>query len=59
MSRFTSLLKMFGLESRLLMNFCCNAIQNIDFADIDWTEVNNILDIERNKAISFLKSNLN
>ncbi|MEA5046222.1 MAG: polysaccharide pyruvyl transferase family protein [Petrimonas sp.] len=59
MSRFTSLLKMFGLESRLLMNPSCNAIQNIDFDDIDWTEVNNILDRERSKAISFLKSNLN
>jgi len=59
MSRFTSLLKMFGLESRLLINPSCNAIQNINFADIDWTDVNNILDRERHKAISFLKSNLN
>lgn len=58
MARFSSLLKMFRLEDRLLMNPSCNAIQSAIFAGINWTDVNDILERERNRAISFLKNNL-
>lgn len=59
MARFSSLLKMFRLEDRLLINPSNNAIQKANFADIDWADVNNILKRERSKAIDFLKNNLN
>lgn len=52
MSRFTSLLKVFHLEDRLLDE---DHIENIDFSKpIDWDNVNRILEIKRNECKSLL-----
>lgn len=57
MSRFTSILKMFGLENRLV-----TSIDQIDkgilIQKIDYEKVNFILSDERAKSISFLKQSL-
>ncbi|GGW22050.1 hypothetical protein GCM10007383_01330 [Arenibacter certesii] len=58
MARFESLLKMFGLQNRLIID-----PQNIDVdeilkTDIDWIRVNEILKQEREKALRYLKMNL-
>ena len=57
-ARFSSLLKMFRLEDRLLSDLSGNAVRRANFTDIDWFDVNRILERERSKAINFLKSNL-
>lgn len=55
LSRFTSLFKMFGLESRLILN-----INDLDDAkineEIDWKSVNEILHKEINTSTDFLKN---
>ncbi|MDO6440387.1 polysaccharide pyruvyl transferase family protein [Cyclobacterium sp. 1_MG-2023] len=57
MSRFKSILKMFGLEDRLVTNL--KQIENgILDKNIDFESVNNILKNERNKSINFLRKNL-
>lgn len=56
-ARFTSLLKMIGLESR----FCTTheeVLKKIS-EPIDWKEVNEMLDCERSKSLSFLLKHLN
>lgn len=57
MARFTSLLKMFGLEDRLIV-----ASREADFSKllrpIDWNDVNIKLRRERDKAMDFLRSAL-
>lgn len=53
-ARFYSLLKMFGLENRILQN-------NIDFlikSDIDWSNVNRIIEQQRELSVSFIKENI-
>lgn len=48
MSRFTSLLKMFKLEDRLL---CADHLENVEYSKpIDWIEVNRILDENRSMS---------
>jgi exopolysaccharide biosynthesis predicted pyruvyltransferase EpsI len=59
MARFESLLRMFGLENRLLTNFTKEDAQNILDNDIDWLRVNNILEKEKAKAFEFLNTYLN
>lgn len=57
-ARFTSLLKMFKLEERLILDdftFDEKLIKN----KIDWENVNTIMNREREKSINFLKNNLN
>lgn len=53
MSRFTSLLKIFGLEDRLIQ------ISDIDSIDIlrsiDWSRVNQTLEMERSKSMGMLR----
>lgn len=58
MSRFTSLLKMFGLENRLVLELDEKSITKIFDQKIDWRSVNATLLKEREKALLFLKSNL-
>lgn len=54
MSRFESLLKMFGLEDRLVDE--STEIENLKF--IDYIEVFKKLDVLRSKSIGFLRQNL-
>lgn len=57
LTRFTSLLKMFGLENRLIFS-----IENLDEdllkAEIDWKKVDNIIKIERERSLGYLKEHL-
>lgn len=58
-ARFTSLLKMFGLEERFVLDaskVTVNDIQNMD--EIDWNKVNGILESKRDLSFNFLKNNL-
>ncbi len=57
MSRFTSLLKMFHLEDRLLD---ADNLDDVDFSKpIDWTVVNGILEEKRRECKKLLLTNLN
>ena len=58
LTRFTSLLKMFQLEDRLIVNLSKENINHVLKKDIDWSSVNNILDVKRKESIDFLKNNL-
>ena len=59
MARFESLLSTFGLEERLIADDLNNVnIENLINSDINWDKVNQILESEKRKALSFLKSNL-
>lgn len=56
MSRFTSLLKLFHLEDRLLDT---NQLQEVDInRPIDWSSVNTILQQKRNECINLLLTEL-
>ena len=57
-SRFQSLLKMFGLEDRLITDINSVNIDNLAEKEIDWESVNEVLEKEREKAVEFLKRNL-
>jgi hypothetical protein len=57
-ARFTSLLKMFDLEERLILDnftFKKSIVENT----IDWEKVNSILKREQDISLNFLKDNLN
>lgn len=54
MERFTSLLSMFGLEDRLVTS----SSEYQTLPDIDYTNVDTILNEKRQEAIAFLNSNL-
>lgn len=57
MSRFTSLLKMFHLEDRLLD---ADNLDDVDFSKpVDWTMVNGILEEKRRECKNLLLTNLN
>ena len=58
LSRFQSLLKMFGLEDRLITDINSVNIDNFAEKEIDWMRVNDVLEKEREKAVGFLKVNL-
>ena len=58
MARFESLLKMFGLEDRLIANIDNFDLNSLEHNKINWNAVNCILDKERKKAFEFLKTNL-
>lgn len=58
MARFTSLLKMFNLENRLLTNLANENIDAVLANEIDWVNVNTILENKRKKSINFLNHNL-
>lgn len=58
MSRFHSLLNLFNLQDRLITDFTAIDIDQVIEKEIDWQEVNNILELERKKAIDFLRVNL-
>ncbi len=57
MSRFSSLLKIFGLEDRLVTDSDLN-IDKIINSEIDFEKVNEILDKKKEEAFSFLKKAL-
>lgn len=58
MSRFTSLLKMFGLQDRLVLDLKADGATELLEQSVDWQQVNEILGREREKAMNFLKDNL-
>lgn len=58
LSRFQSLLKMFGLEDRLITDVDMVNIGNLVRNNIDWSNVNMILETEREKSLEFLKKGL-
>lgn len=58
LSRFQSLLKMFGLEDRLITDINSVNIDNLAEKEIDWVRVNEVLEKEREKARDFLNKNL-
>lgn len=57
-ARFESILDMFGLSNRLVTDINNTNIDELLSADINWTDVNKILETERAKAIHFLTSSL-
>lgn len=58
MSRFTSLLRMFGLEDRLVSDLKADRVFELLEQSVDWLQVNKILGREREKAMNFLKDTL-
>lgn len=58
MSRFTSVLQMFGLEDRLLTNTSKESINKILRNEINWDSVNATLKLEKEKSINFLRQGL-
>lgn len=58
LSRFQSLLKLFGLEDRLITDVDPIKIEYFTDKKIDWARVNKILDKEREKSLEFLKKGL-
>lgn len=58
MSRFTSLLKMFNLENRLVLELDEKITSQLQYQEINWKDVNNTLKKERIKALNFLIKNL-
>lgn len=57
-TRFTSLLRTFGLEGRLIHN-AGELTDSLITAPVDWERCNGILQSERRKALLFLRTNLN
>lgn len=57
MSRFTSLLKLFGLESRLVTSLE-QLKQGVLNETIDYEKVNTLLEVERSKSINFLRTSI-
>ena len=55
MARFNSLLKLFGLEDRLVD---ISDINNLSLNDIDWTLVDEVLSQKRKESIYYLESSL-
>ena len=57
LTRLQSLLKMFGLENRLIMSFENFDCEKLD-AEIDYESVDSVLNREQEKSFSFLRKNL-
>ena len=57
-TRFTSLLRTFGLEGRLIHSVG-ELTDSLITAPVDWERCNGILQSERRKALLFLRTNLN
>jgi hypothetical protein len=57
MTRFVSLLKIFGLEERLVLKDS-DQLAEIIRTPVDFNRVNNILSAKRNESLQFLKQNL-
>jgi hypothetical protein len=57
MARFNSLLKIFGLEDRLILNVKDVEVNMVK--SIDWEKVNKILEDQKKVSISYLKDTLN
>lgn len=58
LSRFQSLLKMFELESRLIVDTSLFKVDDFIDKKINWEKVNKILEKEKSKALAFLKTNI-
>ena len=57
-ARFDSLLGTFGLQERLLINPTPEQVANLMRNPIDWEQVNAIRSSEKQRALQFLKENL-
>lgn len=55
-TRFESLLSIFGLENRIIDSYI--NVESLYNSSINWTNVNSILNEERNKSINFLRESL-
>lgn len=58
MARFVSMLEMFGLSERLVIDVQKTDIDQIINAKIDWNPINKIIDAERVRSIDFLSKSL-
>lgn len=59
-SRFTSLLKLFGLQDRLIRtNEDIKHVEKLALTKIDWSKVNMILEKNRASSLEFIKKSLN
>lgn len=57
-ARFDSLLKIFRLQERLIIEPTLEKVQRVLQTPIDWAQVNYILSEERSRSMNFLKMNL-
>lgn len=57
-TRFDSLLDIFGLQDRLLINPSSEQVQKLMDDPIDWSKINNIRAKEKQRGLDFLKENL-
>lgn len=57
-ARFDTLLGTFGLKDRMISNTTQEEIDRILNTPIDWERVNDILELERQRGINYLKENL-
>ncbi len=57
-ARFSSLLKVFNLESRFIQEYEREKVSEIIDSEIKWTEINKILKKEKTKSLSFLLESL-
>ena len=57
MARFSSLLKLFGLEERITLSTEGNLMSKLN-APIDFIRVNDILETKRNESLAFIESSL-
>ena len=58
LSRIFSLLKVFGIENRLIVDFDKNSVLNIINNPIDWKRVNQIREVWKMKSIEFINRHL-
>lgn len=58
LTRFTSLLRMFKLEDRLITDFSNFDADEFLKKEVNWEKVNKILEVERKKAMRFLRTAL-
>ena len=58
LARFESLLKLFGLSERLVLNYSIIQLEKMISQEIEWDNVNRILKDEQNKALNFSVTSL-
>ena len=58
MARFESLLSLFNLSDRLISDFRLDNIDSLLKSDIDWSNVNKIIEQERVKSLQFITESL-
>lgn len=59
LSRFQTLLKLFNLEDRLVLDYDLDKIQSLIESEIDYEKVNAIINTEREKSKAYFEKSLN